>query len=71
MERHFQRSSRPSTRVSMPNDQALVAMHVLKKQGKCLHMLSGNISYGLCSRGYSCTRCSFDQMMEDAGYLQN
>jgi len=47
------------------------AIQMLKNQGKCLHMLSGNISYGLCSRGYTCTKCSFDQMMEDAGYLNN
>ena len=71
MERQFQRSDSPYAGHSMPNAQALVAMQILKKQGKCLHMLSGNISYGLCSRGYSCTRCSFDQMMEDAGYLRN
>lgn len=53
------------------NVNAVIAMQLLKKQGKCLHMLSGNISYGLCSRGYSCTKCSFDQMMDDAGYLPN
>jgi len=71
MERHSQKINRPFSAYATPNEKALLAMQILKKQGKCLHMLSGNISYGLCSRGYSCTRCSFDQMMEDAGYLQN
>ena len=56
---------------STANDNAVIAMQILKNQGKCLHMLNGNISYGLCSRGYSCNRCSFDQMVEDAGYLTN
>ncbi len=61
-----QRIERQST-----SQNAILASQILMKQGKCLHMLSGNISYGLCSRGYGCTKCPFDQMMEDAGYLPN
>ena len=34
-------------------------------------MLSGRISYGLCSQGYDCVKCPFDQMIEDASYLPN
>ncbi len=67
MERHIQRSDRQQ----MVNENAILAMQILKNQRKCLHMLSGNISYGLCSRGYGCIRCPFDQMMEDAGHLPN
>ena len=67
MERHIQRSDRQP----MANENAILAMQILKNQGKCLHMLSGNISYGLCSHGYGCIRCPFDQMMEDAGHLPN
>jgi glycine cleavage system H lipoate-binding protein len=40
-------------------------------QGKCRHMLSGRISYGLCSHGYNCVKCPFDQMIEDTSYLPN
>jgi hypothetical protein len=46
-------------------------MMLLMHQGKCRHMLSGRISYGLCSYGYNCVRCPFDQMLEDMGYLPN
>jgi hypothetical protein len=46
-------------------------MLLLMNQGKCLHMLSGLISYGLCSYGYDCAKCSLDQMIEDSGYLSN
>jgi len=46
-------------------------MLLLMNQGRCLHMLSGLISYGLCSYGYNCVKCSFDQMIEDSGYLPN
>ena len=46
-------------------------MMLLMNQGKCRHMLSGRISYGLCSYGYDCVKCPFDQMMEDATYLPN
>jgi glycine cleavage system H lipoate-binding protein len=34
-------------------------------------MLSGRISYGLCSQGYNCLKCPFDQMIEDTSYLPN
>lgn len=40
-------------------------MQLLMKQGKCRHMLSGRVSYGLCSYGYNCANCAFDQMMDD------
>jgi glycine cleavage system H lipoate-binding protein len=46
-------------------------MQLLMKQGKCRHMLSGRISYGLCSYGYNCANCAFDQMMDDNSYLPN
>ena len=46
-------------------------MQLLMKQGKCRHMLSGRISYGLCSYGYNCANCAFDQMMDDSSYLPN
>ena len=46
-------------------------MLLLMNQGRCLHMLSGLISYGLCSYGYNCAKCSFYQMIEDSGYLPN
>jgi hypothetical protein len=52
-------------------DKKSPRMLLLKNQGKCLHMLSGLISYGLCSYGYNCAKCSFDQMIEDSGYLPN
>jgi hypothetical protein len=42
---------------------------LLMNQGKCRHMLSGLISYGLCSYGYNCAKCSLDQMIEDTHYL--
>ena len=52
-------------------DQKSSRMLRLMNQGKCRHMLSGRISYGLCSYGYNCVKCSFDQMIEDTGYLPN
>lgn len=51
--------------------QASPRMQLLMKQGKCRHMLSGRISYGLCSFGYNCGKCQFDQMMDDNSYLPN
>ena len=71
MERHIQRSNSQPSDFSMTNEHVIFATQLLKKQRKCLHMLSGNISYGLCSFGYNCAKCSFHQMMEDAGYLPN
>jgi hypothetical protein len=41
----------------------------LMSKGNCLHMLSGLISYGLCSYGYNCAKCSLDQMIEDTHFL--
>ena len=49
----------------------LPRMQLLMKQGKCRHMLSGRISYGLCSYGYNCAKCAFDQMIDDNSYLPN
>jgi hypothetical protein len=40
----------------------------LMSKGNCLHMLSGLISYGLCSYGYNCAKCSLDQMIEDTHF---
>jgi glycine cleavage system H lipoate-binding protein len=37
-------------------------------KGKCRHMLSGRISYGLCS-SRDCTNCPVEQMIEDEGHL--
>jgi len=37
-------------------------------KGKCRHMLSGRISYGLCSSD-DCANCPVEQMIEDAGEL--
>jgi len=71
MEKNIQKSDRQSVVYSMLNDPAFPGMQLLMKQGKCRHMLNGSISYGLCSRGYNCIKCPFDQMMEDAGYLTN
>jgi hypothetical protein len=71
MERQIQRSKRQPSVYLMANEHAVLATQLLKKQGKCLHMLSGNISYGLCSRGYNCIKCPFEQMMEDTGHLPN
>jgi glycine cleavage system H lipoate-binding protein len=52
-------------------DQRPPRMQLLMNQGKCRHMLSGRISYGLCSYGYNCVKCPFDQMIEDTSYLPN
>jgi glycine cleavage system H lipoate-binding protein len=52
-------------------DKRPARMLLLMNQGKCRHMLSGRISYGLCSYGYNCVKCPFDQMIEDASYLPN
>jgi len=51
--------------------QRSTRMLLLMNQGKCRHMLSGRISYGLCSYGYDCVKCPFDQMIEDTSYLPN
>lgn len=48
-----------------------VRMQLLMKQGKCRHMLSGRVSYSLCSYGYNCAKCPYDQMIEDTSYLPN
>ena len=53
------------------SDKRPARMLLLVSQGKCRHMLSGRISYGLCSYGYDCVKCPFDQMIEDTSYLPN
>ncbi len=58
-------------RAAGKNDQRPSRMQLLMNQGKCRHMLSGRISYGLCSYGYNCVKCPFDQMIEDTSYLPN
>lgn len=52
-------------------DPRPVRMRLLMKQGKCRHMLSGRVSYSLCSYGYNCAKCPYDQMIEETGYLPN
>ena len=52
-------------------DKRPARMLMLMNQGKCRHMLSGRISYGLCSYGYNCLKCPFDQMIEDTSYMPN
>jgi len=54
-----------------PKDPRPTRMQLLMKQGKCRHMLSGRVSYSLCSYGYNCAKCPYDQMIEDTGYLPN
>jgi glycine cleavage system H lipoate-binding protein len=46
-------------------------MLLMMNKGKCRHMLSGRISYGMCSYAYNCVKCPFDQMIEDTSYLPN
>lgn len=46
-------------------------MLMMMHKGKCRHMLSGRIAYGLCSYAYNCVQCPFDQMIEDTSYLPN
>lgn len=53
------------------NDPRPTRMRLLMKQGKCRHMLSGRVSYSLCSYGYNCAKCPFDQMIEETSYLPN
>lgn len=53
------------------SDPRPTRMRLLMKQGKCRHMLSGRVSYSLCSYGYNCAKCPYDQMIEETGYLPN
>jgi glycine cleavage system H lipoate-binding protein len=46
-------------------------VRLLMKQGKCRHMLSGRVSYSLCTYGYNCVQCPYDQMLEETSYLPN
>ena len=56
---------------SETHDPRPTRMRILMKQGKCRHMLSGRVAYSLCSYGYNCEKCPYDQMIEDTGYLPN
>lgn len=53
------------------SDRRSPRMVLMMRKGKCRHMLSGRISYGLCSYAYQCEKCPFDQMIEDSSYLPN
>jgi glycine cleavage system H lipoate-binding protein len=44
---------------------------LMMRHGKCRHMLSGRVSYGLCSYAYNCEKCPYDQMIEDSSYMPN
>ena len=57
--------------VPTTNDPRPIRMRLLMKHGKCRHMLSGRVSYSLCSYGYNCAKCPFDQMIEETSYLPN
>ena len=52
-------------------DPRPVRLRLMMKHGKCRHMLSGRVSYSLCSYGYNCAQCPYDQMIEDTSYLPN
>lgn len=71
MDRQVLSNFEEKRRAAGMKDHMSPRMLLLMKQGKCRHMLSGRISYGLCSQGYNCARCPFDQMIEDTGYLPN
>lgn len=52
-------------------DNRPLRMKALLNQQKCRHMLSGRVDYKMCSHGYDCVKCPYDQMIEDTGYLPN
>jgi hypothetical protein len=52
-------------------DQRSPGIQLLMSQGRCLHMLTGLISFGLCTYGYNCAKCSLDQMIEDSNILSD
>lgn len=58
-------------RASGGEDSRSPRMLMMMHKGKCRHMLSGRIVYGLCSYGYNCVKCPFDQMIEDTSYQPN
>ncbi|MEW6200444.1 MAG: glycine cleavage system protein H [bacterium] len=47
--------------------QALAAKvrYMPASQRKCRYMLAGLVSYKICSNSYECSRCEYDQMMEE------
>ena len=52
-------------------DNRPMRLKMLLNQQKCRHMLSGRVDYKMCSHGYNCLKCPYDQMIEDTGYLPN
>jgi len=52
-------------------DRSAARLQLMMSKGKCRHMLSGRVSYGLCSYAYNCVQCPYDQMIEDSSYLPN
>lgn len=39
-------------------------------QRKCRHMLTGHVSYKNCARGFECSTCPYDQMIEESMLAQ-
>lgn len=64
---NFDEQRKAASQVDGPSPRMLL----MSRKGKCRHMLSGRISYGLCSYAYNCAKCPFDQMIEDTSYLPN
>lgn len=64
---NFDEQRKSSGQEDPRSSRMLMMMH----RGKCRHMLSGRVSYGLCSYGYNCVKCPYDQMIEDSGYMPN
>jgi glycine cleavage system H lipoate-binding protein len=52
-------------------DSTLPRAVLMMRHGNCRHMLSGRVSYGLCSYAYNCGKCPYDQMIEDTSYMPN
>ncbi len=39
-------------------------------QRKCRHMLTGRVAYKTCARGFECSTCPYDQMLEESTLAQ-
>jgi glycine cleavage system H lipoate-binding protein len=63
---HIEKEVRASFQVKGKTGARLPMWSITK--GKCRHMLSGRISYGLCS-SEDCANCPVEQMIEDEGHL--
>ena len=46
-------------------DVRVTRQRMMINQRKCRHMLSGRVTYKLCGHGYNCSKCPYDQMLED------